>query len=148
MPGIACLPVLLVAVIIRCDITHTSLECPALDAPGPPPGNGHLQAGLIAVSTHTKAAFNDLSFFPYVVCKTASLPSGLCQRSCSRTTQGLRQRLSTEDHSASCGGNCMARKQNGMTQRCVCECVRVCVCVCGSKCVLGVSVCVCVYMYK
>jgi len=67
MPGIACLPVLLVAMIIRFAITHTSLECPALDAPGPPPCDGHLQAGLIAVATHTKAAFNDLSFFPCAV---------------------------------------------------------------------------------
>jgi len=62
MPGIACQPVLLVAV-ISCFITHTSLECPALDAPCPPPGDGHLQAGMIA-ATHTKAAFNDPPFFP------------------------------------------------------------------------------------
>jgi len=67
MPGIACLPVLFVVVIIRCAITHTSLECPALDAPGPPPGDGHLQAGLIAVATYLKAAFNALLFIPCAV---------------------------------------------------------------------------------
>ena len=41
--------------------------CPALDAPCPPPGDGHLQAGLMAVSTHTKATFDDPPFFPYMV---------------------------------------------------------------------------------
>jgi len=41
-PGIACLPVLLVAVIIRCAITPTSRVCSALHAPRPPRGDGHL----------------------------------------------------------------------------------------------------------
>jgi len=67
MPGIACLPDLFVAVIIRCTITYTSLECPALDSPGLPPDDGHLQAELISVATHTKAVFNDLVFFPCAV---------------------------------------------------------------------------------
>jgi len=31
------------------------------------PGDGHLQAGLMAVTTHTKAAFNDPPFFPCMV---------------------------------------------------------------------------------